>query len=492
VQCLICSQSISNKHFPQHLRKNHHITQEQYTLQFIYNNDAATCKCGCGQKTSYRKGTYSFNEYIHNHHKPTLGKEMSQETRDKLSLKQRQFQGTLTTEQRLARTLPAITAAQKATEQKYGVRSLFMLPEFQKENSKRSKLKAEQMKEKLRLSEEGIKQKCNLRGYEALFQYEEYLNAKQTLPFRCIKHDVQFELQLRALNRLGHEWCYKCRDYGSSKEEAQLTDYIRSIYNENIVEKKRNIIKPYELDVFIPQKHIAFEYNGLHWHCEKYREKDYHFLKFQRCLQENIQLIQLFSDEWLNKQDVCKSLIKAKLGLLPNIHARKLTVNENPDKELVSEFLDKTHLAGNTKFIKAFTLENQGTIKMALTLRKPFTKRKEAVLEIARMASDLNIVVSGGFDKLMYYAKKWAAENSHTELLTYSDCRYSIGNVYKRYGFCFAGHTGVGYSYTDNHNRFNRLKFRARGGLSETQIAQVNSVRKIYDAGHYRWSLKLN
>lgn len=492
MQCLICLSEVSKTHFSQHLRKIHNLAQEDYALQHYYGNTAPLCKCGCGQKTSYIKGSYKYNDFIHNHHKPTLGKEMLQATKDKISLKQKEFQDTLNVEQKKENTQKARKAAIESNIKKYGVSSVFELPQFQIENAKKSKLKIEQIKDKLRLTKEEILEKCNKRGYQPLFQYEDYKNHKQTLLFKCVKHNIEFELQLRALNRLDHDWCYQCRDYGSSKEEKQLVDYIKSIYNKTIIEKKRNVIKPYELDVYLPENQIAFEYNGLHWHCDKYRESDYHFIKYQKCKDLNIQLIQFFSDEWLQKKEICKSIIKSKLGLLSNISARKLKVNHNPGKNEVVDFLNKNHLYGACKYFKAISLEDDNkNIKMVITFRKPFTKNKNATIEIARVATELNIVISGGFSRLMKHSTEWAKQSNYVKILTYSDCRFSFGQVYEKYGFIYSGHTSVGYHYTDNYIRFNRFKFRAKDGLTEKEVAEKNKVYKIYDAGHYKWILNI-
>ena len=45
-----------------------------------------------------------------------------------------------------------------------------------------------------------------------------------------------------------------------------MLDVIKSLYSGEIVENCRNIIKPYELDIYIPKKKIAIEYNGIYWH----------------------------------------------------------------------------------------------------------------------------------------------------------------------------------------------------------------------------------
>ena len=54
-----------------------------------------------------------------------------------------------------------------------------------------------------------------------------------------------------------------------------------------------------ELDIVLPDLGLAFEYNGVYWHSEKFKDKNYHLNK-TNTLKENIgyKLIHINSDEW--------------------------------------------------------------------------------------------------------------------------------------------------------------------------------------------------
>ena len=49
-----------------------------------------------------------------------------------------------------------------------------------------------------------------------------------------------------------------------------------------------------ELDIYLPNLNIAIEYNGLYWHGEKNKDKNYHLEKYNLC-QEKRTLRFLFS-----------------------------------------------------------------------------------------------------------------------------------------------------------------------------------------------------
>jgi very-short-patch-repair endonuclease len=67
--------------------------------------------------------------------------------------------------------------------------------------------------------------------------------------------------------------------------------------NDQIIENSRKIIQPYELDIYIPKKKIAIEFNGLYWHSSERKEKDYHYQKYKKCKEKGIKLIQIFEDD---------------------------------------------------------------------------------------------------------------------------------------------------------------------------------------------------
>ncbi|MDE5888940.1 MAG: DUF723 domain-containing protein, partial [Bacilli bacterium] len=141
--------------------------------------------------------------------------------------------------------------------------------------------------------------------------------------------------------------CPKCSII-NSKNEKDVFKYCSKL-NQNIEENVRNIISPYELDIYLPDYKLAIEYNGLLWHSEKYgKDRNYHLNKLELCNQQGINLIQIFEDEYLEHKDIVLSKIKHILGKdtdLPKIQARKCIVREIT-KEESRNFLNKNHIQG--------------------------------------------------------------------------------------------------------------------------------------------------
>jgi hypothetical protein len=51
-----------------------------------------------------------------------------------------------------------------------------------------------------------------------------------------------------------------------SEEENELFLWLSTVYDEEIIQSNRSILNGKELDIFIPGKNIAIEYNGLYSH----------------------------------------------------------------------------------------------------------------------------------------------------------------------------------------------------------------------------------
>ena len=342
---------------------------------------------------------------------------------------------------------------------------------------------------KQRFTFQSILKFCKQKNYKPLFSEELYENKVQKLKFLCLNHEEEFYSTLENISRQNVAQCPKCKP--RSIMEVEIFDFIKE-HVSGVTHNDRTIISPLELDIYVPDKNLAIEFNGLYWHSEILKSKNYHFSKFQTCKDKGIQLFQIYEDEWRDKQDIWKSIINNALGLtVSKIFARKLNIIYD-EKNRCNEFFDENHLQGSAKCSKCFSLQDEdGNIYMAISVRKPFTKNKEGVIEIARVASKKRYNVVGGFSKLMKYIIEWAKEEGYEKVLTYSDCRYSVGSVYQNYGFEFIGHSKVGYDYTDFINRYGRFKFRANDGKSEKQIAKEGNVHKIHNCGNYRWQLSL-
>jgi hypothetical protein len=414
----------------------------------------------------------------------------------------------------------------KTNLEKYGVEHIFQLPEF-KEKTKQTclerygvvhQLQCEEIKEKVK--------KTNLEKYgvKTILQLESFIKSnnikrkkKKFISFfnsDRFKNKVKPNFSLNEYKGCDHNnkysWtCTKCnnefKDHiddgriprcptcyslsaGFSLSEKEISNFCKKYYP-HLIENSRSIIPPLELDIYIPEKKLAIEFDGLYWHSDyMLNDPNYHLNKTQLCEKKGIQLIHIFEDEWLNKQDIVESIIKSKLGIYDQkIYARK-TEFKSVSQDESDEFLFDNHLQGSVRG-QNFGLYHNNELISLITVGKP-RYNKDYKYELYRFCNKKNIQVIGGLSKLIKNFQK-----SHTgSIISYCDRRYSNGNGYLNSGFVFVNKTSPSYFHIKNYQKYNRLKFQKHKleeqleiydpNLTEWQNMQLNDYDRIFDCGN--------
>ena len=341
----------------------------------------------------------------------------------------------------------------------------------------------------------------NLLKYENLINLD-YINKKLT--FKCdFYEDHNFDISIDLFQnrkRTGIKLCTICNTKFTSMSEKYFLELF--INEKNILSNIRNIIKPLELDIYIPELKLAFEFNGLYWHSEVNKENDYHLNKTELCEQQGIQLIHIWEDDWLYNQDIIKSMISNKLGKTPNkIFARKTIIKEISDNKLVREFLDKNHIQGfvGSKVKIGLFYENELVSLMTFGNRRLAMGKKSTnagEYELLRFCNKLNTNVIGGASKLFKYFIK---DYSPKEITTYADRSISKGQLYNTLGFTFDGKTDPNYYYIIDGIRHHRFNFRkdklVKEGFdankTEHDIMLERKIYRIYDSGNLKFIWKI-
>jgi G:T-mismatch repair DNA endonuclease (very short patch repair protein) len=288
-----------------------------------------------------------------------------------------------------------------------------------------------------------------------------------------------------------------------SSSENEICDFLTELGLEFLTNNK-SLLGGIELDIVIPSHNIAIEYNGLYWHSEKKgKTKNYHLDKTKKCLNKNIKLIHIFSDEWNNKKEVIKERLRYILNKNNNkIYARNCKIVKIT-KEEKSLFLETHHLQGNDKSNIFYGLTYNDVLVSVITLGNLRSslghKTKEAkTFEIYRFCN-LNVV--GGFSKLL---KHFIKTHNPNKIITYADRNWSPSDEYCFYGkngFYFVGYTKPNYYYTKNYNiRLHRFNFRkdklVKMGFdpnkTENQIMYEEGFDKIWDTGNLKYELVLS
>lgn len=353
----------------------------------------------------------------------------------------------------------------------------------------------EQTIESLRDSQEDfIKKAIDTHGDTFNYDNVQYVDAITKVKINCKKHGI-FEQQ--PYNHLQGKGCSKCSQRVSAPE-TEIFGFVKEQGFIDIEGSKRGLAKGYELDIYIPSKNIAIEYNGLYWHSEERLGKNYHQDKTNKAREAGIKLIHIFEDEWLYKRDIVESRLLNILGKTPNkIYARECEIREV--NESVAEFLDKNHLQGKVGSKIKLGLYYKNELVSLMTfgdLRKNLGSKKEQdVYEMIRFCNRLNTNVIGAASRLL---KHFIKNYNPKEIISYADRRWSEGELYEKLQFELVAETVPNYFYTKGNKREARFKYRkdilvSEGfdpSKSEKQIMEERGYKRIYDCGTLKYTLK--
>ena len=250
------------------------------------------------------------------------------------------------------------------------------------------------------------------------------------------------------------------------------------------IENDRKTIHPLELDIYIPSRKLAIEFNGFYWHDERNKPNDYHLNKTNLCEAKGIHLIHIYEDDWLYKQDIVKSRLKSIFGLSENRFSARKCIIKELDNNTAKTFLNENHLYGSTnaKYRYGLFFENELVACMTFGFNR-FEKNK---IELHRFANKLGSNVIGGASRLF---KHFLNIVKPTEVISYADRSWTMNNgksVYEQLGFKLDKKTSPGYSYAIKGHRENRFKFRKSELIKEGFDSNKTEVEIMNERGFYR------
>ena len=315
----------------------------------------------------------------------------------------------------------------------------------------------------------------------------------------CNICDKDYEISLmtlRSRRAAGHNPCIFCNPIGSfifkpiSEKENALYEYIKSKYNGKIIRSDRTILNGKEIDIYLPELNLAFEFDGLYWHNEITKEINYHLNKTVACENMGIQLIHIFEDDWNYKNDIVISRINNLLQLNDKIFARKCKLLEVSYKDS-EEFLNKNHIQGNCISKYRYGLYYNNELVSLMTFGK---SRFSNEFELLRFCNKLNTNVIGGASKLFKYFIK---NNKQIKtIISYADRCWSKGSLYDHLGFKRIATTKPSYYYIVDNQRQNRINFQKHKLIkegfdpnkTEHEIMLERKIYRIYDCGTIKYA----
>ena len=301
--------------------------------------------------------------------------------------------------------------------------------------------------------------------------------------------------------------CGRCTCHLSRGEDAVF--WLISNYTP-AKQRDREILRPKELDIYIPSHNLAIEYCGEFWHSlgsveEVKAKKAAHHEKYLACKALGIRLLTVYESEWLQRGYALRRLFRNALGKgRGKLMARKCELKKVPNKEARS-FYERYHPQGGDGSGEHYGLYWNG--KLVACMRFSFGtndrgSNKARVWTLARYAT--RITVAGAASRLF---KAFITEHAPTEVKSFSDNRYFEGGMYEQLGFRLEEDTGpdyqvwspkIGLRPKPHYQRRNiPQRLRDHGMVdsfdpdtdprTEAEMTFLMGCRRLYDCGKKRW-----
>lgn len=349
-------------------------------------------------------------------------------------------------------------------------------------------------------NDEFIKRARDIYGDRYIYIDTKYTKMEEKVKIICPKHG---EFWQKPYDHLHGHGCPKC-GLIESKGENEIYEYVCSLVGkENVEHSNRTVLDGYEIDIYVPSLKFGIEYNGLRWHSEKFKNKNYHLKKTEKANKNGVRLIQIFEDEYMNSKEIVLSKIKALMHMnkdLPMSMARKCDVREI-DKVVAKEFINKNHIQGYKGSSVAIGCFDEDVLVGVMTFEKD---GKWWILN--RFATDVGRRCPGVGGKLFSF---FIRKHKPTMVKTYADLRWTVdrnANLYTKLGFKLDSVLKPQYRYvnsskpTERIHKFNfrkKLLMKRYGSdekLTERELTESLGYFKIWDCGlcRYIWSAKEN
>jgi hypothetical protein len=338
------------------------------------------------------------------------------------------------------------------------------------------------------------------------FSEVKYRGASAKVKVICRDHGPFFQTAW-SLAR-GATGCTKCNHMKSQEEERLFR--LLSIFTK-AESRDRDLIKPFELDIVLPEHRLAVEYNGM-WHHSHFDREDEsnkkhkHFAKYKQCQEQGVRLITIFESEWLERRTPILRLLRNAIGKTKGrLQARKCELSKVTAAG-ARQFYDKYHPQGGAGKGEHYALLWKGKIVACMRFTFGNNDRGKgaagASWTLSRYAT--RVTVAGGASRLF---QAFVQEHRPKKVKSFSDNRYFEGGMYTQLGFVLEENvrpdymvwsSKVGLRPKSHYQRRSLPRRLAEHGQqvdfdpktdtrTEAEVTYAMGAGRIYDCGKKRW-----
>jgi len=233
----------------------------------------------------------------------------------------------------------------------------------------------------------------------------------------------------------------------------------------NINFKTEYKIGNYRVDFKIDN--LLIEANGLYWHSEINKTKEYHYNKYNFLNKKGYKSIFFYEDEILNKIDICKSIIlyylnKSQIIFLKNYHIKKI------NSMISNTFLNNNHL-NSYKDNTSYGL----FVKNELLSVLQYTKINNDII-INRFGYKNNIIIDNGLSKFILFLEQ---KYKNCNIIYLLDRRYQDNTELLQNNFVLHN-TIIDFKWIDWLKSYNS---------DDILKKDLNKYNKIWDCGQAQY-----
>jgi len=299
--------------------------------------------------------------------------------------------------------------------------------------------------------------------------------------------------------------------------ELTIQRYIESL-GVTVDPNNRQVIKPKEIDLWMPEYKIGIEYNPTFTHNStiggfdnKPKSRLYHKDKSDAVKSEGAFLFHIFGYEWRNKRAIIQSMIRNLFGKNElSIGARKLQIRDVSYTDACA-FLNNNHLQGAIKakvYIGLYTVDGELIAIMTFnhlrhTIGRTKMPKDDSIWELSRFCTKLNTSIPGGASKLLKY---FINEYNPSKIISFSDDAHVRGTLYGNLGFVRQYTTKPRYVWVDKYDKtvYSRVSCQKNKlrklfndpeidieHKTEVEIMTEHGFLQVFDSGVTKWELNL-
>ena len=291
-----------------------------------------------------------------------------------------------------------------------------------------------------------------------------------------------------------------CRCHRSFAMEDALFRLVRGLCPDAVRGTRGVLPSGREIDVFVPSRNIGFEFDGLYWHSELYRDRGYHLGKTEEAEAVGVRLVHVFEDEWTLCGDITRGKIAAMLGAPQRpVSARKCAVRML-DRREADDFLRRSHIQGPALSASVHLGLSDGDGPVAVCTFGRVGNR-DGAWYLERYATRSGCRVRGGCGRLL---AAFVHDYTPKVVRTFADRRWSAGGLYESTGFSLVEKVRPAYWYVRPSDspirRIHRFNLRRTAlltelgredvGETETELAAMCGYVRIWDCGQLAYEYR--